>query len=114
MTLKQSRPPVPRGLKAPGRQLWDSVNGRYELEPHESSLLLEACQTLDIAQGLQGVVDTLGLDCAGRELAELRQQRLVLARLLVALQLPGGLAEDSRPIRTQRRGVRGVYRTGGA
>ena len=114
MAGKQAEPSAPPGLKASGRQLWDSVNAQYGLEAHESSLLLEACQTLDIVQGLQSVVETLGLDCAGRELAELRQQRLVLARLLVALQLPGGLAEDSRPMRTQRRGVRGVYRIGGA
>lgn len=109
---EQQKQSAPRGLKAAGRRLWDEVNAQYGLEPHESSLLLEACRTLDIVQGLQTVVDTLGLDCAGRELAELRQQRLVLARLLVALQLPGGLAEDGRSMRTQRRGVRGVYNRG--
>ena len=112
MAGKQATPCAPPGLKAPGRELWNAVNAQYVLEPHELSLLLEACQTKDIVQGLQQVVETLGLDCAGRELAELRQQRLVLARLLVAVQLPGGLAEDGRSLRTQRRAVRGVYRGG--
>jgi hypothetical protein len=101
---------APAGLKAAGRRLWDSVCADFELEPYEASLLTQAAQTLDIIAGLQTVIETLGVDTAGRELAEVRQQRLVYARLIVALRLPNGLDEGQR--RPQRRGIRGVYNKG--
>jgi hypothetical protein len=103
---------APRGLKAEGRRLWDSVLAEFELEEYERSLLRQAAQTTDIIAGLQEVIETLGIDCAAKELAEIRQQRLVLARLIVALRLPNGLDEGVR--RPQRRGIRGVYRMPGA
>ncbi len=51
-------------------------------------------------------------DRANPALVELRQQRILLARLIVALRVPLGEAEDmvaKGPARTQRRGARGVY-----
>lgn len=116
MAEKQTKVAAPRGLKAAGRALWNGVCADFELEPYESSLLEQAALTLDIITALQGTVDTLGVDCAGRELTEVRQQRLVYGKLVAMLRLPAGLAEDGRPLRTQRRaGVRGVYRfPGGA
>jgi hypothetical protein len=50
--------------------------------------------------------------------AELRQQRLAAARLLVALRIPdaeeGSGAGNQGGRRTQRRGTRGVYQFPGA
>ena len=43
---------------------------------------------------------------------ELRQQRLVYARLVAALGLPTGIKEDPKP--RQRRSIRGVYQFPGA
>ena len=102
---------VPRGLKPSGRELWDSVCTDFELEPYEASLLLQACQTADIIADLHAVIGTLGVDCASKELAEIRQQRLAFARLIVALRLPGGL-DEGQVRRPQRRAIRGVYRGG--
>jgi hypothetical protein len=105
---------APPGLKVSGRRLWDSVCDEYELEEFESSVLLQAAQTLDIIDGLQDAIDTLGVDCAIRELVEVRQQRLAYARLLAALRLPQGDEKDPavgrRPQR--RHGARGVYQLG--
>ncbi len=115
MAGKQATPAAPRGLKAAGRRLWDSTCADFELEPFEASLLEQACRTADIIETLQSVVDSLGVDCAGRELAEVRQQRLAFARILVALRLPAGLDDEpGRARRPQRRGIRGVYSMGGA
>jgi hypothetical protein len=113
MTARQTKHATPRGLKPAGRQLWDSVLDQFELEEYERSLLLQCCQTADIIADLQATIETLGVDCAGRELAEIRQQRLTFARLVVALRLPNGLEEDGRERRPQRRGIRGVYRLPG-
>jgi hypothetical protein len=110
MAGKQAKPCAPRELKAEGQRLWDAVCADFELEPYEASLLLQAAQTADIIADLQDVIETLGVDCAARELAEVRQQRLTYARLITAMRLPGGLAEDGKPLRTQRRAIRGVYR----
>lgn len=104
---------APRGLKAAGRQLWDSVCSDFELEPYEASLLLQAAQTADHIAGLQAVIEQLGIECCPKELAEIRQQRLAFARLIVALRLPPGLIEgEGQARRPQRRAIRGVYRGG--
>jgi hypothetical protein len=112
MTGNFAKPPTPRGLKAAGRQLWDSVGTDFVLEPYESSLLLQACQCADHIAGLQAVIEQLGVDCAPKDLAEIRQQRLAFARLIVSLRLPGGLEGAGQARRPQRRAIRGVYRGG--
>jgi hypothetical protein len=105
--------PAPKGLKAPGRRLWRAVVGTYDLESHEELLLEQACHVADACADLQDAVDTGPLiadDRAAPALVELRQQRLLLGRLLAALRVPG---EDvARP--PQRRALRGVYTPGGA
>jgi hypothetical protein len=62
-------------------------------------------------------VDADGPMLGGRPhaaLVELRQQRIVLARLVVALRVPlGDQDEESAPARLQRRGARGVYQLRG-
>jgi len=61
---------------------------------------------------LQALVDTEGPIVEGRAhpaLVELRQQRILLARLVVALRVPMGEQDDESPQRPQYRGTRGVY-----
>jgi hypothetical protein len=112
MSESKAQPSAPRGLKAASLQLWDSVGTDFVLEPYEASLLLQACQTCDHIAELQAVIETLGVDCAPKELAEIRQQRLAFARLIVSLRLPGGLEGEGQVRRPQRRAIRGVYRGG--
>lgn len=118
--------PPPRTGVA-GRRLWRAVLADFELAEHEMTLLRQACRVADICDALQAVVDTegpvsttrLGEQRAHPAVVELRQQRIVLARMVVALRVPLGDQEDQSParspgaIRSQRRGIRGVY-SGGA
>ena len=106
---------LPRGLSSGGRRLWTSVTSEYELEPHELLLLEQAARTAGLVEQLQTQLDEAA-PLLGAKLnpvvAELRQQRLVLARLLLALRMPVSDEED-RPS-GQRRAIRGVYRLGGS
>lgn len=108
-------PRPPKGARSAGRALWRSVVDHFELEEHERSLLVQAVHVADTCEDLQAVVDEEGPVRAGRPhpvLAELRAQRIVLARLIVALRVPLGEegAEDKHgPARLQRRASRGVY-----
>jgi hypothetical protein len=102
--------PVPDGTGEAGRRLWHAVVDDFELAEHELALLRQAVAVADACEALQEAVDRDGLVVAGRPnalLTELRMQRILLARLVVALRVPIGDAEDEG--RTQRRGVRGVY-----
>jgi len=102
-------PRPPKGLEAAGRRLHREITGRFELDAAEMALLVQACRTADSLEALQVALDASSVvDGVGRPsplLAELRQQRLVLARLVAALRIP-----DEDGIRAQRRQIRGVYR----
>lgn len=109
----------PKWLGLAGSRLWCSVVDDFELSGPEVTLLVQACQTADTCAALQAVIavegpmseTAEGTPRAHPALVELRQQRLTLARLMVALRLPTG-EEDDEPqagARTQRRGLRGVY-----
>lgn len=105
-----ARSSVPKGLHAAGRRLWSATLKDYELAEHERVLLEAACRTADTCAALAAAADTHdGLTAPdGKvwpELIELRQQRIVLGRLLVALRVPIG-ESDAVP---QYRGLRGVY-----
>jgi hypothetical protein len=98
--------------------LWSSVAGDFELDEHETVLLVEAVRTVDLLDDLQAAVRRDGplIDSpqgprAHPAVVEARQQRIALARLLAALRLPiGDEAEQSASARPQRRaGVRGTY-----
>jgi hypothetical protein len=104
-------PRPPRGLKTPGRRLWNDVQARYELETHEELLLLEMCRTADTLDRLARQIAADGPE-AGWATVEARQQRIAFARLSAALRLPAGDEGDQQAgaRRTQRRsGARGVY-----
>lgn len=116
-------PKAPSGLRAAGRRLWDSVVSTYDLDEHETALLVEAVRTVDLLDLLDAKVrddgplieSPQGLK-AHPAAVEARQQRIALARLLAALRLPAGEAGDQQAGgRPQRRvGARGVYGIRGA
>lgn len=84
------------------------------MAPHELALLAQAAHTADTCEALQALAVAAGPMDGPRvhpALVELRQQRLVLARLIVALRVPMG---DEDAARTQTRGLRGVYGIRGA
>src|SRR6185295_8156943 len=110
--------PVPEGLASSGLKLWTAVTKDYELDEHESALLLQACRTLDVIDALDTDVQLYGtlIDSPqGRKtnpsIGEARQQRIAYARLSAALRLPQGEVGDHQATaRPQRRGgVREPY-----
>lgn len=105
-------PAAPRGSQAAARRLWRAVVVDYELAEHELVLLREAVRVADVCQELQETVDSEGLFLEQRvhpAVVELRAQRILLARLIVALRVPLGAEDDQPGDRLQYRGVRGVY-----
>ncbi|MEO8697088.1 MAG: hypothetical protein ABI658_26500 [Acidimicrobiales bacterium] len=97
-----------------GSKLYEAITEEFDLDVHELALLAAACHTADTCSRLQAVVDAEGelVHVRGEvrahpALVELRAQRILLARLLVALRVPLGESESGE--RTQRRGIRGVY-----
>lgn len=114
---RSETPRAPAGMRAPGRRLWAAVLADYELDEHEVALLVEAVRTADVLDLLDArvradgpIVSSPQGERAHPAAVEARQQRIALARLLGALQLPTG--EGARPQR--RVGVRGVYGIRGA
>ncbi|WP_306231130.1 terminase [Agrococcus beijingensis] len=105
----------PTGLNAAGRALWDGNIDEFDWAVHEVALLEEACRVRDRIVELDAAVKGDGLMIPSSQgsrvhpaVAEARQQRLALARLLVSLGIPAD--DDGLPT---VRGVRGVYRVGG-
>ncbi|WP_347757308.1 terminase [Agrococcus sp. ProA11] len=103
---------TPVGLDAQGRKLWKAVTDEFELPEHEAAQLEEACRMRDTITSLRKQVEKDGQMLASPQgkrlhpaIAEIRQQRLALARMLATLKVPG-LEEDGLPA---SRGVRGVY-----
>ena len=90
-------PAVPAGAGAAGRRLWRAVLADFELAEHEMVLLRQAVRVTDLCELLQQQVDDDGPLLGGRAhpaLVELRQQRILLARLIVALRVPLGEEEE--------------------
>ncbi|WP_208739641.1 terminase [Arthrobacter agilis] len=111
--LKQNDLQAPSGLKEDGQKLWFAAANEYEFAQHELAVLEEACRTRDRIVELDALVVEQGLMLASSQgsrlhpgIAEVRQQRLTLARLLVSLGIPA-LADDDLPASS---GVRGFYR----
>lgn len=111
----ESKRYAPRGLRAAGRKLWDAGVEEFDWAEHELAMLEEACRTRDRIVDLDKAVEQDGVMLASSQgmrvhpgIAEARQQRLTLARLLVSLGMPP-LEEDVLP---RARSVRGVYKGG--
>lgn len=106
-------PTAPPGVGAAGRRLWRAVADAYGLEDHELALLTQAARTADVIAALDKEVAAKGVVLTTEErgpvvnpaVAEARQQRLVLGRLLAQLRLPD--AGGERP--QARGGFRGYY-----
>ena len=84
----------------------------FDLSEHELTLLRQAVAVADVCDDLQKTVAADGLLVVGKAhpaLVELRQQRVLLARLIVALRVPLGDEDNQQPQRSQYRGTRGVY-----
>lgn len=96
---------APDGLQARGRRFWRSCTGSFDFTEAEFALLEEACRTLDNLDLLAAALTSDGAMVKGSQgqpvvhpaLTEARGQRLVLHRLLAALQLPD---EDGQAIPT--------------
>jgi hypothetical protein len=95
---------APRGLEVAGRRLWKKITDEFELGEHEKALLLETARTLDQCNRLADATD--GAAGASPALTELRQQRLVLAKLVAALKLPGGLDPAPTPFHKRSTSMR--------
>lgn len=109
--MTDTAPKPPRDLQRSGRALWRAVLADFELDEHEQQLLHETCRTRDLCDRLQVVLDTDGVMSESSQgvrvhpaAVELRQQRVVLARLLAALNVPSGEEGASA-----HRAPRGVY-----
>lgn len=89
------RPPV--GLGRRGRRLWKSIVDEFEPTESEVVLITEACRTLDDVELLRKELadaPAVTTGSRGQEVvhplrAELRSQRLLLAKLLAQLDVPG-------------------------
>ena len=96
MTDDQTAPPAPVGLGAAGQALWRDLAGEYELELHEVPLLAQAARLADVIAALDAVVAADGpmsVGSAGQPVvhpavAEARQTRIALARLLGQVGFP--------------------------
>jgi hypothetical protein len=109
-------PMPPDCLQASGRAFWVATVDKYELVEHELLILKEACHTVDLLDVLQASVDRDGPVLpwgagvrANPATSELRQHRLVLARLAAALAIP--VEDEERPAPPLRK-PRGVYQPG--
>lgn len=104
---------VPHGIAGPGRELWDELNSALEFHAAEQALVVELCRSVTLADLLSRELEALGLVVDGQRgprvsplVAELRNQRLTIARLVASLRIP----DPEVGQRPRRRGaVRGVY-----
>lgn len=117
--MTETAPKPPRDLQRSGRALWRAVVADFDLEEHERQLLHETCRTRDLCDRLQSVLDKDGPMSESSQgirvhpaAVELRQQRITLARLLAALNVPSGETDEGTT--GQHRAVRGVYGIRGA
>lgn len=94
---------APAGLAARGRRLWRAVAADFDLELDERELLTEACRSLDTCERLEEALRGAPLTTKGSRgqvvahplAAELRSERLLVARLLAQLELPDDDGEGS-------------------
>ncbi len=97
--MSADRAPAPRaptGLGTRGRSFWRQTVAVFELSDVELELLREACRTLDECDQLAAAVKRDGITVMGSAgqprahpaLAEVRQARAALGRLLSQLELP--------------------------
>lgn len=106
---------TPALITGAGLNLWRELHAALDFTVTERQIAVELCRTVALCEVLAGELDVLGPVAAGQRgirvnpiAAELRQQRLVAARLVASLNIPP--APDSvEHLGRRPRGVRGVY-----
>jgi len=96
-------PRTPSGLAPSGRSLWKRLTAEYELDVNEVPLVTEACRLADRITELERQIRTDGLMVTGSKrqpvlhpaVAEVRQSRLAMARLLGQVAFP---SVDDKPV----------------
>lgn len=87
---------TPTGLEKHGKALWKSIAGTYDLRADELRILEDACRQADLIERVRAELDTQPLTVKGSmqqdtpngHIAELRQMRAGLGRMLASLKLP--------------------------
>jgi hypothetical protein len=112
------RPPArpPAGLNPAGRALWARITKVLELDPGEVPLLAAACHQADDIAGLERSIKSAGVMVRGSKgqprlspaVAEVRQGRLALARLLSGISMPN---EEGVPQTVRQRRATHAART---
>jgi hypothetical protein len=105
------RPPVVLGSR--GRRLWRQIVADFDLSDAERAVLVEACRTADLVDRLASRLGDEDLTVEGSRgqvvinplVAELRQQRELLGRLLARLALPDDADAEDAAVRLGRRGA---------
>ncbi|SIA00103.1 Uncharacterised protein [Mycobacteroides abscessus subsp. abscessus] len=92
---------TPRGLKAGGRRLWAAVTAEFGPDDVSAEQLAQACYTVDLLADLRAEIAQSGLKVDSPQgvrvspfVVEIRQQRLLLAKLIAGLGLPKGVIDD--------------------
>jgi hypothetical protein len=93
----------PRGLKAAGARLWETVMDEYDLdaEPHKLEILQHACRVADVIAKLERAAENEPLIVLGSArqktihplIAEVRFQRGLQAQLLARLNFEGAVPD---------------------
>jgi len=111
-----ARPRVPSDLKKDGKALWksilDDLDAEWELDAREIHFLARACRCADELAMLQKEIDKSGVTVEGSRgqvivhpaLVEARQLRLVLLRLLSAIEMVDPSASIRAATPAQARG----------
>jgi hypothetical protein len=107
----------PTGLRASGKQLWDSVTATFVLNAGETEILRQACRTSDEITSLEAELRASPLVVAGYAgqprpnplLKIIQDHRLLLRRLVDSLALPDadqehGMRPGQRHARTAAQG----------
>ena len=87
---------APRGLGSRGKKFWHKVMAEIDFNEAETELLVEVCRSLDSLDQLYETVSVHGPMVKGSAgqivinpaVSEARQQRIVLHRLMAALEIP--------------------------
>lgn len=105
-------PDDPDLLDGAGLALWRKLVDDCEFDTHEEVIAVELCRTVSLCEQLQRTLLAEGLVVDGQRgakvnpiAAELRQQRIVLARLTASLGIPP--LDDAPP--KPRGAARGTY-----
>lgn len=95
LTTADEVPSPPSDLKQRGRDYWTEIVAGFEFNRSEIELLAEACRCMDNLDSLNAAIEEHGTMVTGSAgqltanpaIGEARQQRIVLHRLLSALNM---------------------------